>query len=105
MGRASGRSGRLRLPSRPPAPCLPAAAPPPGRAGETEDGRLTVRVFPANRLDALLFMGISGDVHLEADVDEAELHRSRAAFYKRRQHDGEVCLVLGAGTVTATPPP
>src|ERR671936_1945414 len=50
---------------------------PVGKLGETSDERLTVRVFPANRLDALLFMGIAGDVHMEEGVDEPELHRSR----------------------------
>ena len=77
---------------------------PVGPTGETEDGRVTVRVFPANRLDALLFLGIRGDVHLEAGVDEARLNRSRARFYKERDHDGRVCLVLGAGNVNSIPP-
>ncbi len=77
---------------------------PVGPTGETEDGRLTVRVFPASRLDALLFMGIRGDVHLQAGVDEAELHRSRASFYKQPEHGGKVCLVLGAGNVNSIPP-
>jgi acyl-CoA reductase-like NAD-dependent aldehyde dehydrogenase len=76
---------------------------PVGKLDETADGRLTVRVFPANRLDALLFMGLAGDVHLEAGVDAAELHRSRARFYKERDHDGRVCLVLGAGNVNSIP--
>jgi aldehyde dehydrogenase (NAD(P)+) len=74
-----------------------------GRLGETADGRLTARVFPASRLDALLFMGIAGDVHMEEGVDEPELHRSRARFYKERDHDGRVCLVLGAGNVNSIP--
>jgi Aldehyde dehydrogenase family len=77
---------------------------PVGPTGETEDGRLTARVFPANRLDALLFLGIRGDVHFEAGTDEPELHRSRARFYKQRDHDGRVCLVLGAGNVNSIPP-
>lgn len=76
---------------------------PVGRTGETEDGHLTVRVFPSSRLDALLFLGIRGDVHLEAGVDEAELNRSRARFYKGRDHGGRVCLVLGAGNVNSIP--
>src|SRR5512138_18398 len=59
---------------------------PVGPTGETEDGRLTVRVFPANRLDALLFLSIRGEVHLEAGVDEARLNGSRARFYKERGH-------------------
>jgi acyl-CoA reductase-like NAD-dependent aldehyde dehydrogenase len=77
---------------------------PVGKLDETADGRLTVRVFPANRIDALLYMGLAGDVHLEAGVDEAELHRSRARFYKEPDHDGRVCLVLGAGNVNSIPP-
>jgi acyl-CoA reductase-like NAD-dependent aldehyde dehydrogenase len=77
---------------------------PVGTLGETADGRLTVRVFPANRLDAILFAGLSGDVHLEDGVDEAELHHSRARFYKEPDHDGRVCLVLGAGNVNSIPP-
>ncbi|MFL5300225.1 MAG: aldehyde dehydrogenase family protein [Anaeromyxobacteraceae bacterium] len=76
---------------------------PVGKLDETEDGRLTVRVFPANRLDALLFIGLAGDVHLEAGVGAAELHRTRARFYKERDHDGKVCLVLGAGNVNSIP--
>ncbi|GEJ59407.1 aldehyde dehydrogenase family protein [Anaeromyxobacter diazotrophicus] len=76
---------------------------PVGQTGETADGRLTVRVFPANRLDALLYAGIRGDVHLEAGVDEDEMNRSRARFHKAPDHDGKVCLVLGAGNVNSIP--
>ncbi len=76
---------------------------PVGPTGETEDGRLTVRVFPASRLDSLLFLGIRGEVHLEEGVDEAALHHVRARFYKQRDHDGRVCLVLGAGNVNSIP--
>jgi acyl-CoA reductase-like NAD-dependent aldehyde dehydrogenase len=76
---------------------------PVGKLDETVDGRLSVRVFPANRLDALLFLGLSGDVHVEAGVDEAELNRSRARFYKEPDHGGRVCLVLGAGNVNSIP--
>ncbi len=76
---------------------------PVGPTGETADGRLTVRVFPANRLDSLLFLGARGDVHLEAGVDEDALNRSRARFYKAPDHDGKVCLVLGAGNVNSIP--
>jgi len=76
---------------------------PVGRTGETEDGRLTVRVFPTGRLDRLLFSGIRGEVHMEEGVDEAELHRTRARFHKSPDHDGRVCLVLGAGNVNSIP--
>ncbi|HET9597202.1 MAG TPA: aldehyde dehydrogenase family protein, partial [Anaeromyxobacteraceae bacterium] len=74
-----------------------------GPTGTSEDGRLTVRVFPASRLDRLLFMGVRGDVHLEEGVGERELHERRARFHKQPDHDGRVCLVLGAGNVNSIP--
>jgi aldehyde dehydrogenase (NAD(P)+) len=76
---------------------------PVGRLGETSDGRLSVRVFPASRIDGVVLAGIRGEVHLEEGVDEDELHRSRARFYKERVHDGRVVLVLGAGNVNSIP--
>ena len=77
---------------------------PVGPLSETVDGRIAVRVFPAGPKDRLLFMGVTGEVHLEAGVDEAELHRSRARFHKQPDHAGKVCLVLGAGNLDAIPP-
>jgi acyl-CoA reductase-like NAD-dependent aldehyde dehydrogenase len=75
-----------------------------GPTGETVDGRLTVRVFPASGSDRALFAGVSADTHLEEGVGERELHDGRARFYKAPDHDGLVCLVLGAGNINAIPP-
>jgi acyl-CoA reductase-like NAD-dependent aldehyde dehydrogenase len=77
---------------------------PVGATGETEDGRLTVKVFPSARLDALLFRGVRAEVHLQEGVTEADLHATRARFYKKPDHAGKVCLVLGAGNINAIPP-
>jgi acyl-CoA reductase-like NAD-dependent aldehyde dehydrogenase len=77
---------------------------PVGATGETGDGRLSVRVFPACLSDRALFPGVSADVHLEEGVGERELHDGRARFHKAPDHDGEVCLVLGAGNINAIPP-
>jgi aldehyde dehydrogenase (NAD(P)+) len=74
-----------------------------GPVGRTADGRLTARVYPASTIDGMLFKGVRVDVHLAAGVEERELHESRASFYRGRQHDGEVVLVLGAGNVNAIP--
>jgi acyl-CoA reductase-like NAD-dependent aldehyde dehydrogenase len=74
-----------------------------GPLGETIDGRLTVRVFPASRLDALLFMGVRADVHLEAGVTEEKLHATRASLYRQPAGPGRVSLVLGAGNVNSIP--
>jgi aldehyde dehydrogenase (NAD(P)+) len=77
---------------------------PVGRLGETADGRLTVRVFPHDLKDQVLFMGVTGEVHLEAGMDEAALHERRARFLRQPDHDGRTCLVLGAGNINAIPP-
>ena len=74
-----------------------------GKIGRTVDGRLAVQVFPANRIDGLLFNGVRVDVHLQAEMSEAEMHASRARFYKGPDHDGRVVLVLGAGNINAIP--
>ena len=74
-----------------------------GRIGETAGGRLTERVFPASRLDRLLFPGISGDVHFEPGVSAIDARRSRARLYRDEPREGRVCLVLGAGNINAIP--
>lgn len=75
--------------------------PPTGKVGHTVDGRLAVQVFPANRIDALLYNGVRVDVHLQRGVTEEQMNASRARFYKAPDHDGRVVLVLGAGNINA----
>lgn len=77
---------------------------PVGALGQTADGRLSVRVFPAGPVDALLFPGTQAAVHLLEGIDEQALHASRARFHKAPDHDGRVCLVLGAGNINSIPP-
>ncbi len=73
-----------------------------GKIGRTVDGRLSVPVFPTNRIDGVLFAGVRADIHMEAGIDEATLGRGRAGFY-RAPHAGRVVLVLGAGNINAIP--
>ncbi|MGH7510237.1 MAG: aldehyde dehydrogenase family protein [Gemmatimonadales bacterium] len=74
-----------------------------GRVGQTSDGRLMVSVFPTNKIDGVLFSGITVDMHLQSGVSEKELHASRAGFYRGRIHQGRTVLVLGAGNIAAIP--
>jgi aldehyde dehydrogenase (NAD(P)+) len=74
---------------------------PVGPVGRTADGRLAVRVFPANRIDGILFSGVTVDVHMAEGVSEDEMHASRARFYKEPGHEGRVALILGAGNIDA----
>lgn len=74
-----------------------------GTLGRTPEERLTVGVFPAGRVDSMLFAGITAEVHLEEGWDENRLRDGRAGFYRGRKHDGRVTLVLGAGNLTGIP--
>jgi aldehyde dehydrogenase (NAD(P)+) len=76
---------------------------PVGRIGRNNDGRLTVRVFPANRIDGVLFSGITVDVHMLPGVNEESLDAIRASFYQGCKHEGRTVLVLGAGNIAAIP--
>ncbi len=71
-----------------------------GAVGSTVDGRVRVGVFPATRLDSLLFRGITADVHLQPGATADD----RARFYHRPDHAGVVVLILGAGNVNAITP-
>ena len=62
-----------------------------------------VRVFPASGVDGVLFSGITVEVRLQAGIGEAELHASRAGFYRGRAHDGRTVLILGAGNLAGIP--
>jgi aldehyde dehydrogenase (NAD(P)+) len=74
-----------------------------GPVSRTADDRLAVRVFPANRIDGVLFAGITVDVRMQADVTEAEMHASRGSTYRGRPHEGRTVLILGAGNLTCIP--
>jgi aldehyde dehydrogenase (NAD(P)+) len=76
---------------------------PVGPMGETDDGRVSERVFPAGWLDAALFLGLRGEVHYAAGVGPREARERRARFHKAPDHAGRVCLVLGAGNVNSIP--
>jgi len=78
--------------------------PPLGPLGETQDGRLSARIFPARPLDRVLFPGVSGEVHFEEGVTAAAEREARARFFKAPDHGGRVVLILGAGNVNAIAP-
>ncbi len=73
---------------------------PVGRLGRTIDDRLSVRVFPGNAIDGMLFKDVTVDVHLQAGVTAAALDATRAPFYKT-PHQGRVALILAAGNIAA----
>lgn len=67
------------------------------------DGRLEVDLFPASRLDRVLYRGTAAHVLLQEGVDAEGARARQAAFYAQRDPAGGVCLVLGAGNASSIP--
>ncbi len=79
--------------------------PPLGRGVRTRpDGRLEIELFPASGIDAMSYLGFSAHALMEAGVDEAGARDRQASFYRRRDPDGGVSVILGAGNVSSIPP-
>lgn len=82
-----------------------AGRPPLGTGTRTrKDGRLEVDVFPGNTMDKLAFTGFRGYCLMQPGVDRTEAARRQASFYRQRDPDGGVSLILGAGNVSNIPP-
>lgn len=79
--------------------------PPLGVGGCTRsDGRVEIEVFPVSAMDRLAFLGFQGSVLLQPGLDRAEAARRQAGFYRQRDPEGGVSLILGAGNVSSIPP-
>ncbi|MBK9035944.1 MAG: aldehyde dehydrogenase [Myxococcales bacterium] len=79
--------------------------PPLGSGGCTRaDGRVEIDAFPVSNLDRVAFLGFRGSVLLEAGLTRDEAARRQASFYRQRDPEGGVALVLGAGNVSSIPP-
>jgi acyl-CoA reductase-like NAD-dependent aldehyde dehydrogenase len=79
--------------------------PPLGRAARTrDDGRVEVDVFPSSGFDKAMFGGFTGKALLEAGVDREKAREKQASFYQKRDPEGGVSLILGAGNVASIPP-
>lgn len=68
------------------------------------DGRVEVDVFPQTALDGVLFAKTHAHVLLQPGATRASAIEQQAAFYQKRDPEGGVSLVLGAGNVASIPP-
>jgi len=75
----------------------------PERVSFTGDGRVAVVVTPHEWYDGLLYAPFRAKTWFAGHVDGSELTRFQAAFYGRREPEGRVALVLGAGNVASIP--
>jgi aldehyde dehydrogenase (NAD(P)+) len=67
------------------------------------DGRLEVEVLPAGGFDSALYRGLSCVALMDRGVDESQVRERQASFYQKRDPEGGVSLVLGAGNVSSIP--
>jgi acyl-CoA reductase-like NAD-dependent aldehyde dehydrogenase len=72
--------------------------------GEAADGRTAVDVFPGEALDGALFAGFSCQVRMLPGVSAAGAREKQASFYGKKDPEGAVSLILGAGNVSSIPP-
>jgi len=79
--------------------------PPLGRSARTRgDGRVEVDVFPASGQDKVMFAGFSCRCVMQPGLDEKTVRERQAGFYAKKDAEGGVSLVLGAGNVASIPP-
>ena len=66
-------------------------------------GGLAVEVTPNAAYEALFYAPFRAHTWLEPGVDAEHLADAQAGFYKQREAEGRVALVLGAGNVASIP--
>jgi aldehyde dehydrogenase (NAD(P)+) len=74
------------------------------RFSAAPDGVTQVEVFPGDAQDAALFGGFSGKIRMQKGLSEADVREKQAWFYAKKDPEGGVSLVLGAGNVNSIPP-
>jgi aldehyde dehydrogenase (NAD(P)+) len=67
------------------------------------DGRLEIEVLPAGGFDSALYRGLSCVALMDRGVDESSARERQAPFYQKKDPEGGVSLVLGAGNVSSIP--
>ncbi|HMJ50853.1 MAG TPA: aldehyde dehydrogenase family protein [Polyangiaceae bacterium] len=67
------------------------------------DGRLEIEVLPSGGFDGALYRGLSCVALMDRGVDESSARARQAAFYQKKDSEGGVSLVLGAGNVSSIP--
>ncbi|HEV3086995.1 MAG TPA: hypothetical protein VGX96_07180, partial [Candidatus Elarobacter sp.] len=84
---------------------LDGTPPIPQRAIRTRpDGQVIVDVFPVDNADRILLNGLRAEVWMEQSVTRETLRENTASFYREREPNGFVTLVLGAGNIASIPP-
>lgn len=76
----------------------------PKAVGHSKDGTALVDVFPGEALDSALFAGFTCKVRMLPGVSASGVRDKQASFYGKKDPEGAVSLILGAGNVSSIPP-
>lgn len=71
---------------------------------ELSHGAVGIRVAPYDAYDGALYGGITAETWLNKGISRADVPAHQASFYKKKDPEGGVSLVLGAGNVASIPP-
>jgi acyl-CoA reductase-like NAD-dependent aldehyde dehydrogenase len=74
------------------------------RIADAPHGGLSIGVAPYDKFDSALYGGLSGDTWLKEGISRSEVGANQAVFYDKRDPEGAVSLILGAGNVASIPP-
>jgi acyl-CoA reductase-like NAD-dependent aldehyde dehydrogenase len=76
----------------------------PGPINTKPSGQVVASVFPQFWYDRLITPGIKAEVWMNPAINDREQALSRASFYRRKDKQGKINLVLGAGNSSALVP-
>ena len=74
------------------------------RIRDLAHGAVGIKVAPYDGFDGALYGGITGETRLKTGIGRGEVSAHQASFYKKKDPEGGVSLVLGAGNVASIPP-
>ncbi len=75
-----------------------------GSVRTRKNGQVAVEVFPAEKWDEVLFKDFKAEVWMQDSVTTTNLADTMGVFYKEKDPQGKVALVLGAGNVASIGP-
>ncbi len=62
-----------------------------------------LHIYPNNKIEAMILSGITAEAWMQQGVTEENVNEHMALFYKQKNPEGKVALVLGAGNVNCIP--
>ncbi|MEZ4410219.1 MAG: aldehyde dehydrogenase family protein [Polyangiales bacterium] len=76
----------------------------PSKIKRGRNGRAEVEVFPTTAIEKALYGGLTATVRMEQGMGTDEVRARMGSFYSKKDPEGGVCLILGAGNVASIPP-